>query len=294
LQRSAGNQAVSGLIPIQRKLSEKLDGTTADGRAEDDFLGIMGRVLGENWPNNPVVESLLQKSTVKSDRRQNLGGGDVGGKSGVGTPTAKATVSPTMTLAQKQAKVAALKTQLNRMGVPLGVTKGQDIDEQITQLEKKVARKEKQDELAKLKRRAAGNLTEKEKAELKEEQEDAKLEAELAKTKSLAEKKATLAELKASEGKTSEEDELDKQIKEQQKHNKLVADEQESKEQWAALAKKPNPTGKWGGLPGDTGSAYQKSEDAQKKSLDKAGKNQVETIDPREMTLSKRFRNSFW
>ena len=43
---------------------------------------------------------------------------------------------------------------------------------EIKQLEKLMARKEKQDELAKLKRRAAGDLTAEEKAEFKEQEED--------------------------------------------------------------------------------------------------------------------------
>ncbi len=72
----------------------------------------------------------------------------------------------------------------------------------------------------------------------------------------------------------------------------MIADEQDSAAQWKALGENPNPTGKWGELPGDTGSAYQKSENAQKKALEKAGTNQVETIDPKKMGLSKRFRKS--
>ncbi len=143
LQRSAGNQAVSGLIPIQRKVSEKLDAITTDGRDEDDFLGVMGRVLGENYPKNPIVEKLLQKGTLKSDRKENLDGGkSTGNKALAGeSKSATETVSPTMSLEDKQLKLDKLKAQLEGMGVPtVEKTQEDTLDEEIKQLEKKAAR----------------------------------------------------------------------------------------------------------------------------------------------------------
>lgn len=285
LQRSAGNQAVSGLIPIQRKLSEKLDNTTADGRDEDDFLGVMGRVLGETGSNNPVVGKLLQHSTFKTDGQTTGGGRTPKTTTGDGTTPSVDGPSTPATLQAKKERLALLKAQNAGGSGKTGVE--DSLDKQLKEQERLAARKAKQDQLARLERQASGNLTEEDKQELADE----KLDTELADKKSLAAKTAQLAKLQNAGGPPTAEEKLDKQIKELDKHNKLVAEEQESKQQWADLKKNPNPKG-WGELPGSTGAAYQKSVDKQN-ALKQAGTSEVETVTSgNQLSLAKRLKNS--
>ena len=264
LQGSAGNQAVTELIPVQRSISAKLDASSPADRFEDEFLGHLGNLLKDEMPSSPVLDKLLQFSTGTTGTTGSKTPGSItpdGKPKEAGSKKVKAD-----TIEDK--KAALLKLQQQNAGT-YQETEAEKLQAQI-------------DEQQKIKDKA--DAEKKRSKDLADKQADLALEKRLSDTPFDQLSAADKEEFKLRQAEKKLKKDQDKQAERQ----KLLDQEADSRAEWGALAKNPNPKG-YGELPGETQAAYDKSQSK----LRQLGKTQTASISSgKQLSLAKRLRRS--